>query len=271
MKLADYLKRINYTGDVKPDLATLKALHRAHLLTIPYENLDIHRDCPLTVDVVQIYAKIVTEHRGGWCFEMNGLLAWALREVGFDVTLLSSFVGRDKDEPIPAGVGDHLILRVNLSEPYLADVGFGNGILEPISLEEGTYEQGFLTYKLSREGDRWWFQNHRYGGAGFDFNLEPHQLSDFAGQSTRLQTSPESGFVRATVCMRFTLDGGMWILRGAVLRRIAADGVHDETIENVSHYERVLSEKFDLNLPDVNALWDKVWSRHQAWVKENST
>ncbi len=268
MKLADYLARIHYNGDVKPDFATLKAIHRAHLLSIAYENLDIHRNCPLTVDVLQIYEKIVTNKRGGWCFEMNGLLAWALREAGFDVTLMSSFVGREKSEPLPSGGGDHLILRVDLDEPILADVGFGNGILDPIPLSEGTYQQGFLTYKLVQEGDRWWFANQIHGGPGFDFDLEPYQLSDFAGQSTRLQTSPESGFVRATVCMRFTPDGGMVILRGAVLRRITAAGTEDETIDNVADYERALSEQFDLHLPDVNLLWDKVWVRHQAWVKE---
>ena len=265
MKLTDYLKRINYNRVLAPNLDTLNALQRAHLLTIPYENLDIHRDCPLTTDLEQIYEKIVTDRRGGWCFEMNGLLAWALREVGFDVTMMSSFVGRDKVEE--TGAGDHLILRVELDKPYLADVGFGNGFLEPLPLAEGTYQQGFLSYGLTQHDGRWWFTNHKYGGVGYDFDLEPYQLSDFAGQSTRLQTSPESGFVRATVCMRFTPDGGMVILRGAVLRRITADGEHDETIDNMLQYEQVLSDQFDLDIPDVNLLWDKVWARHQAWTK----
>lgn len=270
MKLADYLKRIHYTGDTKPDLATLTAIHRAHLLAIPYENLDIHRDCPVTTNIEQIYEKIVNQHRGGWCFEMNGLLAWALREVGFDVRLMSSFVGREKADPLPSGAGDHLILRVALDRPYLADVGFGNGIFEPILLSEGTYQQGFLTYQLAQENDHWWFTNHIYGGPGFDFDLEAHQLSDFTGQSTRLQTSPESGFVKTTVCMRFTPDGGMIILRGAILRRVTAEGAYDETIESEAQYEQVLSDKFDLRLPDTKALWDKVSARHQAWVKANS-
>ena len=267
MQLDAYLKRIRYEGDLKPNFETLNAIHRAHLMAIPYENLDIHRDCPLTVDVPQIYEKIVNQHRGGWCFEMNGLLAWALREVGFNVMMMSSFVGREKSEPLPSGAGDHLILRVELDTPYLADAGFGNGILEPIPLAEGTYRQNFLTYSLTQDGGRWWFTNQIYGGPGFDFDLQPYQLSDFTGQSTRLQTSPESGFVRATVCMRLTPDGGMVILRGAVLRRITAEGAHDSTIDNAADYDQVLSEQFDLHLPDVDTLWDKVWTRHQAWIK----
>ncbi len=269
MQLQAYLDRIQYSGDLTPNLTTLNALQRAHLLNIPYENLDIHRDCPLTTDIKQIYEKIINQNRGGWCFEMNGLLSWALREVGFKVTLMSSFVGRDKVQE--TGAGDHLILRVDLDQPYLADVGFGNGFLKPLPLAEGTYQQGFLTYRLSKQDGRWWFTNHRYGGPGFDFNLEPYQLSDFAGQSTRLQTSPESGFVKTTVCMRFTPDGGMVILRGAVLRHITAEGAHDKTLDTLSGYKRVLSHEFDLHLPDVDVLWDKVWTRHQAWVKVNGS
>ena len=67
--------------------------------------------------------------------------------------------------------------------------------------------------------------------------------------------------------MRFTADGGMVILRGAVLKRITPEGVEDTIIDNVTDYEQTLSDQFDLHLPDVSALWDKVWTRHQAWLK----
>jgi N-hydroxyarylamine O-acetyltransferase len=266
MELKNYLERIHYNGDLTPNLATLNALQRAHLMAIPYENLDIHRNYPMTTDVAQIYEKIVNGHRGGWCFEMNGLFGWALREAGFDVTLMSSYVGRDV--VTDRGAGDHLIMRVMLDKPYLADVGFGNGFREPLPLKEGVYPQGYLTYALSQKEDRWWFQNHIYGGFGYDFDLKPYQLSDFTGQSTRLQTSPDSGFVRATVCMRFTPEGYM-ALRGAVLRTVTAAGEADETINNEARYEQILSEQFDLHLLDVSELWEKVWARHQVWVKEN--
>nr|MBA3875257.1 hypothetical protein [Anaerolineae bacterium] len=61
------------------------------------------------------------------------------------------------------------------------------------------------------------------------------------------------------------------MLRGAVLRTITSAGEQDETIDNVARYEQVLSDQFDLHLPDVNPLWEKVWARHQVWAKENST
>lgn len=266
-KLAAYLARINYHGDVRPDFETLKAVHRVHLLNIPYENLDIHRGGYLSVRAEDAFEKIVVNQRGGWCYEMNGLLGWALREIGFDVTLLGSTVNRN-----PTGKtieGNHLILLVKLDKPYLADVGFGNGLFEPIPLAAGTYQQRSLEYNLRHDGERWWFQNHKYGGAGFDFTLEGHQLGDFAEQSHELQTWPESGFVKNTVCFRFN-DDGYTSLRGAVLGQVTQDGQQERVIESAADYQKMLSEGFGLKLPDTDVLWEKVWARHQAWIEEQN-
>ena len=264
-----YLQRIDYDGATQPTFATLIAIHRAHLLTIPYENLDIHRGRALRLDLPTIFDKIVTHRRGGWCYEMNGLLAWALRELGFSVTLLASHV-------VPAHQGDgaegtHLILRVDVERPYLADVGFGNGFLEPIPLEAGDYSQDFLTYRLEATDVGWFFTNHRYGGAGYDFTLMPRTMESFAAPCQYLQTSPESGFVRTTVCHRHTPDG-LVTLRGAVLREVTARGVDERVVDKLADYEQLLNSRFDLRLPpaDTTALWQKVWVRHEAWMQENA-
>ena len=207
MQLTDYLERIHFDGNLMPTLDTLTRLHRAHLLAIPYENLNIHLGRTLTLDPAQIFDKLVTQRRGGWCYEMNGLLAWALREIGFDVTLLASDVRHDMVGD--GSAGDHLILLVRLDRPYLADVGFGNGLIEPIPLEPGAYTQRFLTYQLIHDADddRWFFQNQRYGGPGFVFTLQPRTLPYFTQRCHELQTLPDSGFVRTTVCHRFTPEG----------------------------------------------------------------
>jgi N-hydroxyarylamine O-acetyltransferase len=264
-----YLARIGYSGDVRPSAETLRAIHRAHLLAIPYENLDIHRGVTLSLDPDAIYDKLVTGRRGGWCYEMNGLLAWALREMGFDVTLLASDVRR---EFVGDGAGgEHLVLMVRADgRPYLADTGFGNGILEPLPLEPGEYAQGYLTYGLLNEGERWFFRNQQYGGPGFVFTLTPRELPYFAATCHMLQTSPDSGFVRATVCHRFTPDWRLLTLRGAVLTTITEAGKREQVVDNFALYEQLLDRDFGLRLPDAGALWDKVWARHQAWTAENA-
>jgi N-hydroxyarylamine O-acetyltransferase len=267
MKLADYLQRIHYKGTLDLTPETLIALQRAHLFAIPYENLDIHRSGTLSLDLPTIFDKLVTQRRGGWCYEMNSLLAWALRELGFDVTLLSSDVVNEMTGD--GSGGDHLVLMVKLDRPYLVDVGFGNGLLDPIPLEPGTYTQRFLTYHLLNEGDRWFFQNHPYGGPGFVFTLQPRTIEHFAARCTYLQTSPESGFVRTTVCHRFT-PNGIVTLRGANLRRVTEAGVSDEIVDNPATYEQVLNNLFGLSLSGVTLLWEKVWERHRLWLKETT-
>lgn len=266
MRLEAYLNRIGYHGTPKVDRDTLAALHRAHVQSIPYENLDIHLGRTLSLDEAAIYAKLVTARRGGWCYEMNGLFAWALASLGFTVTRLASTVGRQSPETED---GAHLILMVELDRPYLADVGFGNGLREPIPLAVGSHLQEDRTYRLAQEGDRWFFTNHAYGGPGFDFTLRPYRLVDFAAYCHRLQTRPDSWFVTSTVCHRFT-SHGILTLRGAALRTITAAGFTEQVIASREAYQETLRQQFDLTLSDeeVSILWPKVWERHLARLAE---
>jgi N-hydroxyarylamine O-acetyltransferase len=262
MNIDAYLKRIEYQGSLEPTLETLRALHRQHLLTIPYENLDIHLGRRLELNEKRIFEKIVLEKRGGWCFEMNGLFAWVLRDLGFEVDLLSGAVGRERVGA--EAEGNHLVLLVKLPQPYIADVGFGD-LPEPLPLGEGDYQQGFLTVRLTKEAERWTFHNHEYGGAkGFDFTLQSHQLADFTTQCHRLQTSPDSGFVQKTVCQRFLPDGFV-TLRGAVLTTVKANGATKRVIDSEKEYKEILRDFFGLEL-EVSDLYAKVWQRHLDWL-----
>lgn len=262
MQLDTYLQRIQYQGPLAVDQQTLCALHRAHLLAIPYENLDIHLGRTLSLDIAQTYTKIVEQQRGGWCYEMNGLFAWALREIGFTVTMLGSTVGAPAQ-----GDGsdlDHLILRVDLAEPWLIDVGFGNGILDPLPLRAGMYRQGLAEFQLAEDGNKWYFHNHPDRGPGYGFTLLPHAYASFAPRCHELQTSPDSGFVRTTVCHKFMSDG-FASLRGAMLKKYGADSVRQEEIASASRYRVVLEATFGLAGDLADTLWPGVQERHQQW------
>lgn len=262
-QLDRYCARIAYGGSREPSLATLRALHRAHLLAIPYENLDIHLGLPLGLDPEAMFTKLVDERRGGWCYEMNGLFGRVLETLGFDVRYLAGTVGRA--ERGWRAQGNHLVLLVRLDRPWIVDVGFGDGFLTPIPLEPGHYTQGFLDYRVGREGPRWRVHNHEHGGAdGFDFTLTPRTLDDFRVQCHELQTAPDSSFVRTTVCERF-LPHGLVMLRGAVLREVSAAGVTTHVVTDAIEYDRVLRERFDLAIAGVEALWPAVWARHEQW------
>jgi len=76
-----YLARIKYEGPLIPSLETLQGLHRAHVMTVPFENLDIHLGRSITLAPADLFRKIVVERRGGYCFELNGLFALLLEDV----------------------------------------------------------------------------------------------------------------------------------------------------------------------------------------------
>jgi arylamine N-acetyltransferase len=117
MDITSYLGRIGYLGSVSPTEEALCAIHRAHMLSVPFENLDIARSRRLVVEPKSNVRKIVELRRGGFCYELNGAFASLLQALGFKVTLLSARVGR-----AAGGFGpefDHLTLQVDLEEPCL--------------------------------------------------------------------------------------------------------------------------------------------------------
>ena len=261
-RLDRYFARIGYTGPRDVTAATLRAVHRAHLLAIPYENLDIHLDRAISLDEDAMFRKLVDERRGGWCYEMNGVLSRVLCTIGFDVRRVGGAVNRAIRGD--GAIDNHLVLVVTLDRPWIVDTGLGDGFLEPLPLEPGAYRQGFFDYTISRDGDWWRVRNHPFGVESFDFTLAPRTLDSFAARCHELQTSPESNFVKTTVCERFEEDG-LVILRGAVLRQVTETGVVETVIQDADEYAHVLRDRFGLALPEAGALWPRVSAQHLAW------
>lgn len=131
MHIDHCLKRIGATADA-PSPAALAVLHERHLCTVPFENLDIRRGIPLSLDEDRILDKIVRRRRGGLCFELNTAFAWLLRGLGYRVSLASGDLGLANDGFGPAG--HHMLLLVDAGpddQRYVVDVGYGPGFLRP--------------------------------------------------------------------------------------------------------------------------------------------
>ena len=270
MDIGAYLDRIGLAERPSADLAGLTAVHRAHLQAIPYENLDVQLGRPVTIERAPIFEKIVGRKRGGWCYEMNGLLGWALGELGFRVTRATGSVMRVASGA--ASDGNHLVLKVALEEGiYLADVGFGDGPLDPIRIAPGEFAAHGFAYSLSRVDDDWWrLHNHAQGGApSFDFNLAPADETLLERQCAWLQTDAESPFVQNAVCQRY-FEGGVAVLRGRVLRTITPGDSDDRLIGDADEYLAVLNDTFGLDVPEAARLWPAIVARHDALFAEPS-
>jgi len=262
MDLQAYFERIGFHGVAKPDLATLRALHRAHLLAVPYENLDVQLGRPVSRDPARAYEKIVGQGRGGWCYEMNGVLGWALEEVGFRVTRMAGGVARAlRGDDM---VGNHLVLKVDLEDgAWIADVGFGDGALDPVPLQAAPVTSNGFEMWLEALPDGWWrLHNHPQGGApSYDFRDEPADPARLEERCGWLQSAAESIFVQNAVAQRHRL-GSLLQLRGRVLRQVSPDRVEERLLTSADEYVEVLARDFDLDLPEAAGLWPRITARH---------
>jgi N-hydroxyarylamine O-acetyltransferase len=267
MDLQAYLDRIGFVGEARTDVDTLRAVHHRHLTSITYENLSVQLGEPVGIDPAAAYAKIVGGRRGGWCYEMNGLLGWALEEIGFDVMRMAAGVLRSvRGDWI---IGNHLALAVQLEDgPWLADVGFGDGLREAVPLREGPIEQFGLSYRLELLDDEHWrLHNHEHGGAAdFDFRHERAEEARLGELCTWLQTAEESGFVQTLICQRFTPDA-IEVLRGRVRRTITPDGTREWVLNDADELQREVQETFELDV-DIGHLWSRVAERHEELFGE---
>ena len=209
LNIPAYLERIAYTGPLATTPEVLHKLHRAHLLSVPFENLDIALGRTIVCDEDAFIRKIVERRRGGFCYELNGAFAGLLRAIGFDVALLSARVPREDGSDGPEF--DHLALRVDLEEPWLADVGFGDSFLEPLLLRSGAEQsQDGWKYRVGDCGDLLCMERAERDAVWkrqYSFTPMPRSLDEFAPMCHYHQTSPESPFTHRNVCSIATPHG----------------------------------------------------------------
>jgi N-hydroxyarylamine O-acetyltransferase len=259
-----YLARIGHQGALRVDSATLVAIHRAHVTAIPYETLEIQlgRENRLAEDA--FVEKLVHRRRGGWCYEMNGLLTSALREAGFAVTRVAGAVARDALGA--EAVGNHLVGLVDLERRYVVDVGLMDGPLEPFPLEERRWSEGPLEFRLERLADGWWrFHNHAHGLArSFDFSEDPRELAWYQAMCTALQTQETSPFVQLAFASRRSA-GGFRALRDATYFDLASGDMSQRPVRDGADYRALLTEILGVDLADeTDRLWGKIAARAAA-------
>ncbi len=261
MELQAYFDRIGFTGAPTTSRSTLNALMRSQLQSIPFENLNQQLGRPVSTDVSTIYSKIVEQRRGGWCFELNGLFAWVLAEIGFDVQTLAGYVGDGGSGR--AKPADHMFLLVNCSEPLLVDVGFGGSMIKALPMHEHTVRQAPYTLSITEEDDGYlrFTEQADKGRTSFDFRLTPVDDGYFDEASRSLQTDNESSFRRTLTAQR-RFENKHIVLRGRLLSTITPERRHEVLLQTSAELVMCLSDEFDLYLPEVKSVWPRIMQRH---------
>jgi len=249
LDLEAYFRRIEYVGGRGPTVAALMDLHLAHATHIPFENIDVMLQRPIRIDLGSIESKLVHNRRGGYCYEQNLLFAAVLEQLGFDVTLLAARVRFGAQRILPR---THVALAVDCEgDRWLADLGFGScGLLVPIPMLAGEYQQFAWTYRLVREGDLWVLRAP-VGGVWQDlyvFTLEPQLAVDFEPPNHYVSTHPDSRFVQTLTVQRVAADSRR-VLRNTLLTTTTPAGDTCRTLRDGVELLTVLSEEFGLSFP----------------------
>jgi N-hydroxyarylamine O-acetyltransferase len=206
----EYLKRIAAENVVlRPDVPTLKMLQRKHLVSVPFENLDIHWKRPIVLDEEKFYEKVVSGRRGGFCYELNGLFNVLLRSIGFETRLISARVFNGKEF---GPEFDHTAIIVTIDgEEYLADVGFGSFTTEPLRFVVDVEQNDAAGVFVIRKRDDKYFevskQNEGLWTSEYVFQNIAHELSEFEEMCDFQQYSPDSHFTKGKLCSIMTEDG----------------------------------------------------------------
>ncbi|XP_011491989.1 arylamine N-acetyltransferase, pineal gland isozyme NAT-10-like [Oryzias latipes] len=275
MKLEEYFQRIDFRGSRdKADLATLKAIHKLHVMSIPFENLSIHCGERNIMDLPIIFNKLVRSKRGGWCLENNYLFGWVLREMGFNTTMLSSRVFNS----IHGDFGpydSHLINKVIIDgKAYIGDVSFGVScqVWEPLELiSEKDQPQAAGAFRLIDKGNMWVLEktchkpkilNPDFAGSSlvnrkerktvYCFTLEPRDVEYFLDVNDRLQKDPACLFTNKSICSLQT-PSGFRVLMGWTFSEVTyrpEEGVDVIDMRDVpdDEIETLLRERFRVEL-----------------------
>jgi N-hydroxyarylamine O-acetyltransferase len=205
-----YLRRVAVPRPLTADTVTLHVLHRAHQLTVPFENLSVHLAEPITLTDDALVDKIVHRGRGGICYELNGAFALLLESLDAQVTRVAARVySADGQLGVPF---DHMALIVRSSDgsgPWLADIGFGRNSVYPLLFDSRAEQDDpggrfLLTDTDTDDGD---VDLLRDGQPQYRIERRERVQSDFAPTCWWQQSSPDSHFTQATICSRLTETG----------------------------------------------------------------
>lgn len=212
-----YLSRINYDGGREPNAENLALLQYSHLLSVPYENLDILAGQRIKLDIESLADKIINRSRGGYCFELNRLFGWLLSELGYGVT---DYVARYFRGESATPKRRHHVLRVKCPDnaEFLCDVGVGAVIpLYPIPYRfDSVFDQDGVRYALKRDDVFGVVLTEPHDGGWrwvYSFEELPQHEVDFIFASYWCEFAQESPFNKKYILSvrkpgkRFTIDG----------------------------------------------------------------
>ncbi|MFN8489208.1 MAG: arylamine N-acetyltransferase [Caldilineaceae bacterium] len=246
-----YLNRIQIDKPEAPSYAFLAKLQAQHLLTTPFENLSIGQGERIVLAEDLLVNKLVQRQRGGFCYELNGAFYWLLSRLGFSVTRISARVYSSRQNEFGPEF-DHMALIVQLDQPYLVDVGFGDSARQPLALPAGEGADVSGRYRIlpvQADHGEYHLQKWEEGGwaSHFAFTTTAHELADYGAMCDYHQSSPASHFTQHIVCTRATPCGRLTLSPDS-LTITEGDNKEKKAVTSPAEYQQLLFTHFGVRL-----------------------
>ena len=250
-----YLARINYKGPLAPTYDTLAGLLPAHIASIPFESFDVLLGRPIRLDPEGLQAKIVTQRRGGYCFEHGSLMHAALDAIGFAPVRHASRVVLF--EPRHESVRQHMFLTVTIGGgTYVVDPGFGPfASPHPIPVDGTPVPTNAPTHRLAREGNDWVLYVTQDGQQtpGWISAMEKEYPVDFEMMNYYISSHPASFFTHNILASAVTQEGRVNIMNQDVnvVRNGVAEPAH---LADRKALRSLVAQHFGFDLPELETM-----------------
>jgi N-hydroxyarylamine O-acetyltransferase len=254
--LDGYFERVGWGGDTSPTLATLAGIQRAHMLAIPFENLDVLLGRPVRLDPDGVQAKLVGARRGGYCFEHMTLFAHVIEQLGFGPIRHSARVVLFS--PRTQSTRTHMFLTVSLPEGrFVVDPGFGGfASRAPVPLiDAGPEGPGGAAHWMMRDGDYWVLRRLTDNGPADAWvsTLEHDYATDFEMANHFTATHPDSFFISNLMLNIFKPDGRISVMNRDVTIT-DANSTRSAQLADRAALRALLDEHFGIDLREIGRL-----------------
>ena len=154
---------------------------------------------------------------------------------------------------------DHMLLKVMLDRPYIADVGFGECFVDPLLLIPPDAANRDAEYTVKPADGAWELIRKKSDGTvavQYRFTETSREMNEFADMCRYHQTSPESHFTQNRVCSLALPDGRVTVSGMRVIE--THESVREErTLSDYAELRDTLRERFSVEF-DAPVDWSRL-------------
>jgi N-hydroxyarylamine O-acetyltransferase len=247
--IENYFKHVSV---MRPEVSIkfMKELQNAHLATFPFSNLGVLLRENLSLESQALFDRVITNKRGGYCFEQNKIFFEVLKYYGFQCDIVLAKVLHNRDIDVPR---THRITNVTLDDSnYIVDVGFGPLCpREPLLLDLSTpQDQGDAVYRIIQPDQmRYLLQVKEVDGwfTLYSFDNGIYTEADCLCGHHYSSTHPEATFVNNLVVSIKSYDN-VRLLRNSEFHRIREGKTDITEISSKDNLGVILMQEFGIDL-----------------------